>query len=132
MNRPPNPVFSSKIRYLVGDSRPKLLKLECQREGECPAAYTPLCVLSGYVGTIRDPSMSERSQVEEVILIGEQNNATIKVRYAVLIFFNLHALISGMFAVREYLKDDMNSVSAFNQSLCMQIGPSSYSSLNTG
>ncbi|KAI6243283.1 protein of unknown function DUF23 domain-containing protein [Aphelenchoides fujianensis] len=37
------------------------LRVECQRAGECPAAFSPPCSLSGYVGTIREPLMHGRN-----------------------------------------------------------------------
>jgi hypothetical protein len=71
--------FSTKIEYLLDGSEPKLLEFECQREGECPAAYTPLCVLSGYVGVIKDDYMVGLD-VATVLLLGERNKVTLRVR----------------------------------------------------
>ncbi|KAI6212525.1 protein of unknown function DUF23 domain-containing protein [Aphelenchoides besseyi] len=68
--------------YSIGPNRrtePKVLQVECQRSGECPAKFSPLCLLSGYVGTIRDSKLIDK-EVSVVRLSTDRKEYTLRVR----------------------------------------------------
>ncbi|KAI6219121.1 protein of unknown function DUF23 domain-containing protein [Aphelenchoides besseyi] len=71
-----------QIFYSIGHNQrteSKVLQVECQRSGECPAKFSPSCLLSGYVGTIRDSELIDK-EVSVVRLSTDRKEYTLRVR----------------------------------------------------
>lgn len=79
--------FSSKIFYSLPlpSFEPRQLYLECQREGECPAQFTPKCRLSSYVGTVKNEEMVGK-KIDKLILMSKKRNVTISVKFVFCFF----------------------------------------------
>lgn len=123
--------LSSKILYLFDHLiHPKEVLLECQRHGECPAAFTPTCSLSGYIGTIEDDTLIGQ-EVESVTLINGVRHLKVKIRSAISYSISLHLFLE-MSDAKQLKNVNIIWEYAFSPFFYTLIGPNLYNFLSIG